>query len=164
MFECNESESEEKFDEMGENEYVVEAIKGWRYHLKKGRKEWFVKWVGWDDEDNTWEPKDNLTNCEVALEEFERSLSRRQLELYHSSRPDKLTGFQRNAEFERCVGADTGHSSDEEDSHKPGKQKFYCLCNFEDDNLPEEVTVTEFFRYQPEEALEFFEERIFRKK
>lgn len=149
---------------MADNEYVVEAIKGWRYHIKKGRKEWFVKWVGWDDEDNTWEPIGNLTNCKVALADFEKSLSRRELDIYNAPKPEKLTGFQRHAKFEKCVGADTGHSSDEEDSDKPRKQKFYCLCNFDDDHSPEEVTVAEFYRHQPEKALEFFEERIYRKK
>ena len=31
---------------------------------------YFVKWVGWDETTNTWEPKDNLVGCREKLIEF----------------------------------------------------------------------------------------------
>lgn len=30
-----------------------------------------MKWKGYPAKDNTWEPKENLANCQVALENFE---------------------------------------------------------------------------------------------
>jgi hypothetical protein len=29
-----------------------------------------VKWLGWPEEDNTWEPIQNLEECETLLKEF----------------------------------------------------------------------------------------------
>ena len=31
---------------------------------------YFVKWVGWDESNNTWEPKQNLVGCTEKLKEF----------------------------------------------------------------------------------------------
>lgn len=52
--------------------YEVEAILD---HRKKGRRvEFLVKWKGYDNEHNTWEPKTNLTNCQDLLVPFETKL------------------------------------------------------------------------------------------
>ena len=36
----------------------------------RGRLQWLVKWLGYGNEHNTWEPKKNLTHCEEAMQEF----------------------------------------------------------------------------------------------
>jgi phenylalanyl-tRNA synthetase alpha subunit len=48
--------------ENSEEEYEVEAIKDFRDEDSDGNdvKEYLVKWKGFDSDDNTWEPKDNL--------------------------------------------------------------------------------------------------------
>lgn len=68
-----------KNSQSNEEEYEVEKILDVRRrylsvhrHPKNYRLEYFVKWRGWKDEDNTWEPKKNLTNCSDLLEEFRR--------------------------------------------------------------------------------------------
>jgi hypothetical protein len=40
--------------------------------IRKIRKrlQWLVKWLGYGNEHNIWEPKQNLTHCEEALREF----------------------------------------------------------------------------------------------
>ena len=38
----------------------------------KGKVEYQVKWKGWDHDDNTWEPADNLREAKVAIERFEK--------------------------------------------------------------------------------------------
>ncbi|EXJ95495.1 hypothetical protein A1O1_00617 [Capronia coronata CBS 617.96] len=50
-------EDEEEDDE-GEDEYVVEAIRSHRVY--KGQVQYYIKWLGYSDDDNTWEPEDNL--------------------------------------------------------------------------------------------------------
>jgi hypothetical protein len=40
--------------------------------VRKNRRQlqWLVKWVGYGNEHNTWEPKKNLTHCQRAMQEF----------------------------------------------------------------------------------------------
>ncbi|XP_065197858.1 chromobox protein homolog 3-like isoform X2 [Sycon ciliatum] len=53
-------------------EYTVEKILGKR--VKNGRIEYLLKWNGFPDSDNTWEPKENLI-CQELLEEYEAQLA-----------------------------------------------------------------------------------------
>jgi len=58
-----------------EEEYVVEKILDKR--KSNGRIEYLLKWKGYGDDDNTWEPKDNL-DCPELIEEFERVYAQKQ--------------------------------------------------------------------------------------
>jgi hypothetical protein len=53
-------------------EYVVEKIMNKK--LVKGKVQYFVKWEGYPEGDNTWEPEENL-NCPDKVLEFEREQS-----------------------------------------------------------------------------------------
>lgn len=54
-----------------EKEYLVEHII--KKRIKKGKVEYLLKWKGYSDKYNSWEPKRNL-NCEELIEEFEKKL------------------------------------------------------------------------------------------
>jgi len=58
----------------GEEEYAVEKIISHR-QTRKGL-EYFVKWEGFSDADNTWEPKDNL-NCPDLVEAYTKECNRK---------------------------------------------------------------------------------------
>ncbi|XP_022101852.1 uncharacterized protein LOC110985256 isoform X2 [Acanthaster planci] len=62
----------EGWDEVRNDVYIVEALKGKR--KRKGKAEYLVKWKGWSNKHNTWEPEDNI-------------LDKRLLEIYSTRRP-----------------------------------------------------------------------------
>jgi transposase InsO family protein len=54
-----------------EDEFEVEKI------LAKRGTEYLVKWLGYPDSENTWEPRTNLSNCQEKLKQFENTRHRR---------------------------------------------------------------------------------------
>ncbi|XP_063301516.1 histone-lysine N-methyltransferase SUV39H2 [Pelobates fuscus] len=53
------------------NRYEVEYLCD--YKIKKGKEYFLVKWKGWPESCNTWEPKDNL-KCSAILKQFHTDL------------------------------------------------------------------------------------------
>ena len=57
----------------GSPKYEVEQIlNSW---LKRGKLEYLVKWSGYTDDHNTWEPELNLGNSKDAINDFHKSNS-----------------------------------------------------------------------------------------
>lgn len=140
-------------EEQDEGDYDVEAIRGWRFNLNKDRREYFIKWLNYPESDNTWEPRENM-NCEVMLQEFERDLPQEEAEIYFRETCIGLTGFQRKAMFQGCIGATLPQ-------HESDKDQFYCQIMFEDNDHVENITIEEFLEHEPDEAWEFLEARMY---
>jgi len=54
----------------GEEEYIVEEILD--SHLRCNKLEFLVKWEGYTNENNSWEPEDNCKNACNAIATFYR--------------------------------------------------------------------------------------------
>ncbi|XP_029540201.1 chromobox protein homolog 1-like [Oncorhynchus nerka] len=103
-----------------EDEYVVEKVLNRR--VVKGRVEYLLKWKGFSDDDNTWEPDDNL-DCPDLIAQFlqkqksahesvgKRKSAEPNVEGEESrpkkkkDDPEKLRGFTRGLDPERIIGA-----------------------------------------------------------
>lgn len=86
--------------------YEVERIVDKR--RKKNQTEYFVKWVGYSESQNTWEPLRNLKNVLDIVEEF--NLSKKQK---HKGRPKKKGSFLKNAMRFRNLKIDKADSESE---------------------------------------------------
>ncbi|CAK6977324.1 chromobox protein homolog 1b [Scomber scombrus] len=104
-------------EEEEEEEYVVEKVLNRR--VVKGRVEYLLKWKGFSDEDNTWEPEDNL-DCPDLIAEFLQSQKSAQegkrkaageaegdesKSKKKKDETEKLRGFARALDPERIIGA-----------------------------------------------------------
>ncbi|KAG6738520.1 chromo domain-containing protein LHP1 [Populus alba] len=86
--EDDEEEEEEEEDSKGEQErdnlfdeertkldegfFEIEAIR--RKRVRKGQLQYLIKWRGWPETANTWEPLENLQSCSDVIDAFEESL------------------------------------------------------------------------------------------
>ncbi|XP_075975624.1 suppressor of variegation 3-9 [Anticarsia gemmatalis] len=50
------------------DEFIIEKILDYKY--TGGKEYFFIKWKGWNDSENTWEPIENLDNCPAVLTGF----------------------------------------------------------------------------------------------
>jgi hypothetical protein len=55
----------------GKPEHEVAAIL--KFAVRAGRPQVLIRWAGLDASGDTWEPLENLTNCEEAIRDFERA-------------------------------------------------------------------------------------------
>ena len=56
------------------DEFEVEEIRGKRIH--RGKVQYLVKWVGYSEDEKTWEPVENLVNSETAVTEYETTIQK----------------------------------------------------------------------------------------
>jgi len=111
-----------------EDEYEVEKVVDKR--IVKGKTQYLIKWKGFDEVDNTWEPDENL-ECPELIADYESTLTKKsngkekelikedkKRKISTDSKPDtpvikkpktahevKARGFARNLKPEKIIGA-----------------------------------------------------------
>ena len=144
-----------------EEEYSVEKVIDKR--TNKGKIEYLLKWKGYGDEDNTWEPSENL-DCEDLIGAFEK---KRQAEKSRKKEAEKRKtsvggsdakrkkgdderprGFDRNLDPERIIGA----------TDSSGELMF--LIKWKGSDEADLVPSREANHKCPQTVIKFYEERL----
>ncbi|XP_050874251.1 uncharacterized protein LOC127076596 isoform X9 [Lathyrus oleraceus] len=103
--------------------FEVEAIRRKRY--RKGKLEYFVKWMGWEESANTWEPRDNLVALPDIVQAFEEGLKstphqkRKRKQSSNSAKLNKRVERSATPYSLRSIKTSTTHSKASISNSKP---------------------------------------------
>lgn len=89
--------------------FEVEEIRNKRI-TKKGKTEYLIKWKGYPEQENTWEPADNL-QCFGMINEFEIAYEKKQLKKFRRPAKNEKDGFDHSWEPKRIMGVSTDDDS-----------------------------------------------------
>uniref|UniRef100_A0AAV2K2B9 Chromo domain-containing protein n=1 Tax=Knipowitschia caucasica TaxID=637954 RepID=A0AAV2K2B9_KNICA len=139
-------------------EFVVEKILDQR--LVNGKVEFYLKWKGFTEADNTWEPEDNLDCPELisAYLEAQKNIKEKPAGVKRKAsteeaepepkKSEKPRGFARNLEPERIIGA----------TDSSGELMF--LMKWKESDEADLVPAKEANKRCPQVVISFYEERL----
>ncbi|KZV21791.1 hypothetical protein F511_02949 [Dorcoceras hygrometricum] len=66
---CTAEDAEGERVKLAEGYYEIESVR--RKRVRKGQVQYLIKWRGWSEAANTWEPLDNLLQCSDIIDAYE---------------------------------------------------------------------------------------------
>ncbi|KAH7436802.1 hypothetical protein KP509_05G036400 [Ceratopteris richardii] len=78
--------------------YEVETVR--KKRVRKGQLEYFVKWRGWPESANSWEPFENIKACTEIIEEFEQSSAVKSGKRGRNKRKNEVTTLDQKRKWE----------------------------------------------------------------
>jgi len=156
------SNSDAGSDAEPEEEYTVEKILDKR--IRGGKTEYLIKWEGYPDSENTWEPEDNL-DCPDLISAFEEKSKQKKEEKKRKKEAEssgsgkkkqklvedeegKPRGFERGLQPERIIGA----------TDSSGELMF--LMKWKDSDEADLVPARQANVKCPQIVIQFYEERL----
>ncbi|CAH0549106.1 unnamed protein product [Brassicogethes aeneus] len=143
-------------------EYVVEKIIDSRIN-EQGVKEYYLKWIGYDDKDNTWEPEENL-DCPGLISAFEAAQKEREKNKRKAptaTTNDSSTLAKRKPiDDKKCLGFDRGLAAEKiiGATDSPGQLMF--LIKWSGTDEADLVPAKQANIKCPQVVIQFYEERL----
>lgn len=151
-----------------EEEYTVEKVVDKR--TKGGKVEYLLKWKGYGDEDNTWEPVENL-DCQDLIDEFERKLKEKKAKKEDASKRKSTAGSsssdkpdksekKRKADDDRPRGFDRGLDPERIIGATDSSGELMFLIKWKGSDEADLVPAREANVKCPQTVIKFYEERL----
>merc|ERR1711993_22221 len=147
-----------------EEEYVVEKVTDKRVG-RNGKVEYLLKWKGYGDEDNTWEPSENL-DCQDLIETFEKKYKEKQA-AKKSAGPEKRKGAgsggegkKKKGDDDRPRGFDRGLDPERIIGATDSSGELMFLIKWKGSDEADLVPAREANNKCPQTVIKFYEERL----
>ena len=143
-----------------EEEYTVEKVVDKRVG-KGGKVEYLLKWKGYGDEDNTWEPKENL-DCEDLIKAFEDKRKKKQDEKNAAKRKSNIadSGKKKKADDDRPRGFDRGLDPERIIGATDSSGELMFLIKWKGSDEADLVPARDANVKCPQTVIKFYEERL----
>lgn len=150
-----------------EEEYTVEKVADSR--MKNGKKEYLLKWKGYPDSENTWEPMENL-DCPDLIAEYEDKKKKKDAEKKRKSangtddgaakKKKKVADAKSNEEDSKPRGFDRGLQPERIIGATDSSGELMFLMKWKDSDEADLVPARQANVKCPQIVIAFYEERL----